>query len=115
MNQMTENDFGEVDRAALNRSIELTLAENDPGRVEQVKSMLAENGWWSTASFCASHRQSIALGLKPWQTPPCDADESDVANQHEHAAAKLLRRMISHGVSRYDPDPITAIEATRTK
>ena len=21
----------------------------------------------------------LALGLKPWQTPPCDADESDVA------------------------------------
>ena len=108
---MTENDFNDLDRNALNRAIELTLVEDDLGRVKQVKSMLAENGWWSTASFCASHRQTIALGLKPWQTPPCDADENDIANQHEHDAAKLSRRMLSHGVSRYAPDPIAAIEA----
>jgi hypothetical protein len=95
---MTKEVFNEVDRDALNRALQLTLAEEDQSRVEQFNAMLKERGWWSTASFCASHRQSIALGLFPWQSPPCDIDEDEIGI-HDFGGAKLLKRMLSHGVS----------------
>jgi len=44
---MTEvdDDIAEVDRLALDRAIQLTLAEDDQGRVEQVRSMLEDRSW----------------------------------------------------------------------
>jgi hypothetical protein len=109
--QYTEADFHEVDREALNRALSLTLAERDQDRVAQVKRMLKEDGWYAAASFAAYHRQTDALGLEPWQSPPCAVIENDPQIE----AVKLHRRMISYGVSIYDPDPIAAIEARQRR
>lgn len=108
MADYTEDDFDAVDREALNRALQLTLAGDEPGRADQVRSMLTDNGWWYAASFCAYHQQCRMLNLAPWQSPPCHVDE-DSPRDREHDAVRLLKRMLSHGVSRWDPDPIGAI------
>ena len=110
----TDDDFDAVDREALNRALQLTLAEDEHGRAEQLPSMRPNDGWWYAASFCASHRQYAALNLKPWQSPPCNVDE-DNPRERDHNAVRVLKRMLAHCVSRWDPDPVAAIEATRTK
>jgi hypothetical protein len=116
MNQMNEDDFNEVDRAALNRAIEMSLVEDDRDHVEHVREMRTNCTWWEVASYCSHHQQFKALGLRPWQDPPCYVDLDNIEPRaDQHSAAQLLRRMISHRVSRYAPDPVAAIEATRTK
>jgi hypothetical protein len=45
--------------------------------------------------------QGDALRLKPWQEPPCVVSED--GPERDHAAQKLVRRMLAVGVSRYDP------------
>lgn len=117
------DDFDTVDQAALDRAIELTLAENDPGRAEQIKSFLAENGWHYAASFCASHQQSKNLSLKPWEVGPCSIDLDEVDKiisegptrnpRNEFAAAKLLQKMLANGVSPFDPTPLASLAAKR--
>jgi hypothetical protein len=110
MTDYTEDDFDAVDREALNRALQLTLAEGEQGRAEQVRSMLTEDGWYYAASFCAYHQQCQALNLKPWESPPCHVD-GDKFRDRDHDAVRLLKRMLSHGISRYDPTPIDSIEA----
>lgn len=110
MTDYAEDDFDAVDREALNRALQLTLAEDEQGRVEQVRWMLTDDGWWYAASFCASHRQYATLNLKPWQSPPCDVDDDNPPDR-DHDAVRLLKRMLSHGISQYDPTPIASIEA----
>lgn len=108
MTELTEEDFDVVDREALNRALKLTLAQDEAGRREQVHSMLVDDGWWYAASFCVYHRQCEALNLKPWESPPCHVDEDD---PYDHPKALgLLKRMLSYGMSRYDPTPIDSLK-----
>ena len=106
--KLTAGDCNEVDREALTRSLQMILEGHDRGRAEQVQDFLDDKehcGWWYAAHFCASICQSQALGLTPWQSPPCDAEGED--------AARLLKRMLNYGISKYEPDPIAAINAKR--
>ncbi len=107
---LIEEDFDLIDREALNRALEVTLAEDEQGRSEQVRSMLTDDGWWYASSFCAYHQQCKALNLKPWESPPCHVDLED-RRCREHGAVRLLKRMLSLGISRYDPTPLKSIEA----
>ena len=67
-----ESELSALDRAALQRCVDLTLAEPDQSRVEQVEGMLSSNQTWlETALFCSFHRQIAALRLMPWELPPC--------------------------------------------
>jgi hypothetical protein len=102
---MTSND----DRAALMQALEICRAES-PGREKQIKAKLRDDGWQSTAEFAAAHCQCEALNLEPWQMPPCRGDS---AHHPDPAAKKLLEQMLAAGVSRFDPDPLAAIEAAR--
>ncbi len=111
------------DLAALELAISQTLADPDPGRAEQVKSMLQEEDRVRVGEFCSYSRQMDTLRLRPWDTPPCwlydDPEEvlaSDQNYQHgEREAATLLLRMQEFGVSQYHPDPMQAIEDACSK
>jgi hypothetical protein len=65
--------------------------------------------------FAAYHCQCRILRLKPWETAPCDAGphlHPDATDTHGYgAAAELLERMLAAGLSRWEPDPIGALEA----
>lgn len=102
-----------TDRAALQMAIDLTLAEEDEARVEQVKEMLAKRSWDEVARFCSYHRQFDVLNLLPWQSTPSEVDNPDedlVTPQH-----MLTKKMLALGISQYHPDPIAAIEAAEKK
>jgi hypothetical protein len=97
-----DDGFDANDRAALQLSIDLTLAEDDEASVEQVKTMLAEREWDDVAHSCCYHRQYSALNLLPWQSPPCWVDDPDQdlsTPQHptegRHEAAMLTKRMLA--------------------
>ena len=86
------------------------------GRVEQVQGMLADptRPWLETATFCAYHRQAVALHLRPWEhTPSWVTDPDNYPEAPE--AARLAKKMIAAGVSLYDPDPLGALAAAARK
>jgi hypothetical protein len=107
-----------LDRAALERAIALTLAEDDQGRVEQVKDMLATRSWLEVATFCSYHRQAAELHIRPWEFVPCwiEPDEIDAIvargqDRQKYGAARLLRRMLASGLSEFDPTPLESLAA----
>jgi hypothetical protein len=107
-----------VDRKALQRAINLTLAESDQGRAEQVRNKLGEQqDWFEVATFCAYHQQSKALQLRPWEYAPAWIDPAKIADilaagqSHDDIhgkfdAAKLAQRLISSGRSIFEPNPL---------
>jgi hypothetical protein len=105
----------EVDRAALERGIEIALRDHDPGRREQIRDMLRNDPWWEVATFCAYGNQRRTLRLRPWQDPPCFINDPDNPEPRQEAAAALLRKMLANGVSKYDPDPLAAVEGAKER
>jgi hypothetical protein len=108
---MTTSD--RVDREALDRA--LKIAQRDPGRAAQVQSMLKDRPRRAVQEFCAYSCQISALSLKPWQSPPCHIDENadepdNPSREPDTAARELLRQMLRAGVSRFEPDPLTALQ-----
>ena len=101
-----------LDREAMAACIDAVNAGDDAASIKQVADKLAEAGFEDAGRFAASCAQSKSLRLKPWQEPPCAADEDD-PNERDKAAQKLLREMLAAGVSRYHPDPLAAIEAAK--
>jgi hypothetical protein len=90
-------------------------AQSHAGR--QLDDMLAAGrSWQEVAEFASYSLQFQTLRLKPWETPPCDADDTPDAAVHdrfgyftEPTAVALLKRMKAAGVSRFHPDPMRAL------
>jgi hypothetical protein len=85
------------------------------GRDQQLEAMLQHEPWEQVARFAASCCQTVALQLKPWEPPPCYINDPEHPRVNERVAAKLLRKMLSHGVSRWHPDPCAAIAAVEVR
>jgi hypothetical protein len=100
------------DRAALMLALE--QAREDADHATQIATKLDEDGWQEAAEFAAYCCQSRALRLRPWEEPPLVVDEHD-EHERDADAQKLLREMLALGVSRYDPDPVAAIEAAKQR
>jgi hypothetical protein len=79
--------------------------------------MLEEEGFEWTGDFCAYHCQMRSLILRPWECPPVWVHDPDDPFDGERPnemsrrldSAGLLKRMLSHGISRYEPDPEGAL------
>jgi hypothetical protein len=106
-----EEELDEHDRAALTAAMERARAH---GRGPQLDAMLTERSWQRVAQFAAYSCQCAALELKPHETPPCHINNPETVRKEEQTAAKLLRRMLRHGVSKYDPDPRAALAAAES-
>jgi hypothetical protein len=104
-------DLADHDRAALQAALSQILDGPDRGRASQIEAMLTDTSWFEVARFASYILQGDVLGLKPWESPPCHIGDPDElgADHRDHAGAKLLRKMLAAGVSRYAPDPIGAI------
>lgn len=110
-----------TDRDALERAVE--MARQDPAEGRRIDERLARGeNWQKVAGFCASHCQSEALDLAPWQMPPMwFANELDTALREpfgdasgRREAGEVLARLLRNGCSKFEPDPIGAIaEAER--
>lgn len=99
-----------VDRDALERSLQLALASDEPGRRDQIKRKLKKDDWIEAAETAAYGCQRRVLGLKPWQSPPCYGDAFPGHDGHANAAV-LLRKLLDAGLSRWEPDPVAALAA----
>ncbi len=117
----TDDTLSALDRAALERCVALTLEEGDLDRREQIEWKIHHSGWLETALFASYHQQYDHLHLKPWESTPCLIKPDDIGailrcgphHNRQYGAAKLLKRMLSFGVSQYDPTPLESIEAAR--
>jgi hypothetical protein len=99
----------DLNKAALEAA--MTKAAEDPIRSEQLRAQLAAGRTWEDVAADASYFcQTRALRLHPWEEPPCVADEDDPEDRSQPARTLLLR-MLAAGISRYDPDPMVALEA----
>jgi hypothetical protein len=114
----------ETDRAALTLAIERARAQ-DAGLAQQIDLILADTDWREVGMFAAACCQRQALGLKPWQIPPCrirDPEHPDRSRERRRGeidgrydAARLLRQMYDLGISRWHPDPLAAIEEKKDR
>jgi hypothetical protein len=103
-------------------TLELALAKiaGNPAhdQYQQIMDKLRCEPREAVAQFAAYSLQIDSLNLKPWQTPPCWIDDADAiialgADHADYKAAKMVKRMARHGVSRYPPDPASAIEEAK--
>lgn len=103
------------DRAALELAITQILEGPNLADRAQLVEMLQERPWIEVARFASYSRQFDTLSLKPWESPPCEITDPDAviasarAAPHRVASARLLRRMQRTGISRFHPDPVTAL------
>jgi len=114
-----EDELSAIDRDALARAIEMARLES-PARSQQLDIKLKDEPWREVGEFAAYSCQCDALHLQPWQSPPCWVDDlvSDIQGGPDgvggdYEAAKLLRRLLDAGLSRYEPDPIAALKQAK--
>ncbi len=97
----------EIDRNALDRAIDILRFSAQ--RHEQIDHKLLTEGFEKAGQFAAYSCQCTNLNLKPWQEPPCWADENEPDPKDPDAQA-LLIEMLRAGLSRYEPDPLKALK-----
>jgi len=102
---VADEEFDERDKAALELTLKCYRAQS-AAHAQDIDEMLAERSRVDVALYAAYSCQMARLRLKPWETPPCHISDID----DDRAAVKLLRKMLHHGVSRYHPSPLAAIE-----
>jgi len=71
-----------------------------------MRQMMPEGDLMEYGTFASYCQQCRALHLKPWQDPPMYGDLGD-----DPQAARLLRRMLRAGISRYAPDPLAVLKS----
>ena len=103
------------DRDALKRA--LVLARTLDAQIARiVDTNLKTLPWQEAAEHAAYLCQMRLLKLRPWQTPPMMSHE-EVDPQGRYGGTieevGLRRRMISHGLSLNDPDPMRALSEGR--
>jgi hypothetical protein len=109
---MTNPRILDPDHDALGRAIALTCKES-VGRRRQVESMLQERPWEAVGRFCATLLQGGSLRLKPWESAPAEVTNLDSRYPDERMAAQLVQELSTLGLSKYEPDPLAAIERAR--
>jgi hypothetical protein len=96
-----------ADREALKRA--LALLRNDPEYAGQIAAKLKDQPWEEVARFAAYCCQIDNLGLKPWQDPPMYAE----LRPDQPDSLAVLVKLLGHGLSRYEPDPIQPLAQAR--
>jgi hypothetical protein len=109
--------YSDADVEALEACIEAAKAESEARRL-QVESMLADD-WENAALFCCYCAQYRSLNLQVHQFPPAwtHEDDSDDGpnNCDQREARSLLREMLAHGISRFDPNPRLALRQVQAR
>ncbi|MBR1170713.1 hypothetical protein [Bradyrhizobium liaoningense] len=108
----------DADQAAFELALSRILGNPEHSQRQQITDKLASEPWADVAVFAAASEQIDALNLKPWQAPPSHIDDPEAVialgtSHPDYKAAKLLQRMLAHGVSKFHPEPLLAIEAVK--
>src|SRR5262249_35508537 len=110
-----------IDREACERAIAEVRSWGGADK-QQIEDMLRDRPRERVLVFAAYSAQDKALGLRPWEVAPCRlrtaADVRTALAQPAHndpsrwrRAGKLVQRLLAAKLSRYEPDPIAALEA----
>ncbi|MET4313549.1 hypothetical protein [Bradyrhizobium sp. RT4b] len=99
---MTMPTLTEIDLDALRRSIEIDRRRNRARRRQVDARLAAGEDWGRVARSCSFNCQIDAMALQPWESTLAYADTPEA-----HA---LVRRLKAAGLSRYEPDPLGALE-----
>ena len=111
-----------VDREALERA--LKIARSDPQEREMLDRLEKEEGWFTAAVQAVYHCQRPLIAPRLWQPQPHDLNPDEVeviiargddGVNGNYAAAKLLKRMLKAGLSRYEPDVVGALEQAEAR
>jgi hypothetical protein len=97
------------DLEAMRRAIATLRGDAELGAT--VEALLQDQGEQAAGIFAVGLLQVKNLKLKAWECPPCDSSET--ASNHYGARPNevaLLRKLLTLGLSRYEPDPLRAIE-----
>ena len=107
--------LSKIDREAFGRALAM-----DPDRDRTsppIDRKLDPERWYEAAHSAAYACQCEALRPQPWQPVPANEYVSVTDDDREYgpvmgraAAAELLRRLLAVGLSRYEPDPLGALE-----
>jgi hypothetical protein len=112
-----------VDIEACERAIAI-MRNSGPDRAEQLDRLLQEDDWQGAADLAVYHCQRELIRPRLWQPTPADIDPADIeaiiakgddGKAGRFVAAKLLRKMLRAGLSRFEPQPIEALAAAKAK
>jgi hypothetical protein len=111
-----------VDQDALERAI--AIARSDPEERAVIDRLMGKEGWFTAAVQACYHCQRELIRPRLWQPMPHDIDpdkidaiiaRGDDGLAGEYQAARLLRRMLRAGLSRYEPDPVRALAEAKER
>ncbi|MET3988742.1 hypothetical protein ABID65_000368 [Bradyrhizobium sp. S3.9.2] len=91
----------DTDRDAMTRAIVAARRES-PARKKQIDGKLVRQPWEAVGRYAAFCAQIDSLNLQPWESAVVYADSPE--------ALALLGRLKAAGLSKYEPDPLAAIE-----
>ena len=121
MSPSRTDSLSRADRDAMERAIEMVRGRG-AARCEQINDMLRTDGFQSVGTFAASSCQCDSLRLKPWQTAPLWVGDLDAAlrqpfggQRGTREAAELLKKLLDNGLSKYEPDPLAALDEAKAK
>jgi len=97
-----------ADKRALNAALTALLRGPDKVRAEQIRDKIKEDGWFPAAASAAHICQRQSLGLRPWESPPCSCPRPNNSPQ-----GRLLAKMLSFGLSRFDLDPARVLHMSK--
>ena len=106
----------DLDRDAFARAIAQMQAEAAGSHGRQLIDALLAKGqsFAETGETACYFCQTKALRLKPWQSPPMYAaartDGHDNGSGGWKVAELLAHRLLAAGLSRFEPDPLGALE-----
>ena len=113
----TETALTAADTEALVRSFDMGCRESTAYR-EHLTAIEKQGGWRDAAEHASYHFQIRTLKLRPWEPPPpwvrdiegtLEAGDDGVGGWYR--AAQLAQRLLQAGLSLYEPDPVSALEA----
>jgi len=119
----TKQQLSQVDREAVTRAIELKRARSPADRRE-VDEMLKTNAWFEVAEDAVYCCQRSLIAPRLWQPTvadiPPDQVEAIIARGDDglagnYAAAKLLRRMLKAGLSKYEPQVLQKLAEAKAR
>jgi hypothetical protein len=102
---------------AWTRCIEIERSRS-PDHAERIDQQIAKEGFEKAGRDAAYSCQYAALRLRPWEWTPSWVEPNDIdailaKQDHDsrdmRTAAVLLRKMLNAGLSRWEPDPMTAL------
>jgi hypothetical protein len=116
--EKTANRVSDVDRDAFTRAIETMLRSPEAIYRNDFRRRLreAKEPWEKIGRHAASVCQCRALKLAPWEIAPCIAEPNQVdvpgfEHRHTAVASAIVGKLLSAGLSRYEPDPERALAA----